>query len=363
MNRIVLAAVMAALVYAAPMRADDKSEKTAEKPKDRQAQLRELQSDFQKKLPEVVNEFRNAKSKEDREKVLAKLDPLREKGYKLVEQNPSDDVSFETLTFLMGTAPEPPQKTIDLLAEHQINNPKMAEIILSVAGNSSAAATKLTKAAEKSTNKSVRGAVTLGQANKKVEECDEARGNDVAKSAADAESMLVKVAKEYGDAPISGTTIGKIADKGLFFVRNLLVGKAAPEVVGHDLDGKADKLSDYKGKVVVLDIWATWCGPCKAMIPHEREMVEKLKDKPFVLISISADDEKATLQKFLEKEQMPWKHWWEGPGETGLVGKWNVRFFPTIYVIDSKGVIRFKHVREKELENAVTKLLEEMEKK
>jgi thiol-disulfide isomerase/thioredoxin len=124
------------------------------------------------------------------------------------------------------------------------------------------------------------------------------------------------------------------------------------------VDGKQARLSALKGKVVVLDIWATWCPPCRGMIPHEREMVERLKDKPFTLVSISADSEKKTLTDFLAKENMPWTHWWNGD-QGGIVEEWEVEHYPTIYVIDAKGVIRHKELRGEELEKAVNDLLKE----
>ncbi len=140
---------------------------------------------------------------------------------------------------------------------------------------------------------------------------------------------------------------------------DLSIGSPAPEVLNHDISGAAVKLSALKGKVVVLDIWATWCGPCKEMIPHEREMVSKLKDKPFALVSISSDEQKQTLSEFLEKVSMPWTHWWNG-NKGGILEDWNVEYYPTLYVLDSKGIIRYKDLRGKELEDAVEKLLGEM---
>jgi len=97
------------------------------------------------------------------------------------------------------------------------------------------------------------------------------------------------------------------------------------------------------------------------MIPHERKMVKKHKDKPFALISVSADEEKGTLKKFLEENDMPWVHWWDGQ-EGNIVKGWNVQGLPTIYVLDTKGVIRYKFVGAvtDELDEAVDKLLAEV---
>ncbi len=151
---------------------------------------------------------------------------------------------------------------------------------------------------------------------------------------------------------------GLIKAKYADIVPDLSAGQRRADVVCHDLGGRTVKLSDYKGKVVVLHIWTTSCEPCLAMIPHEREMVGRLKDKPFALIGISADGDKKTLKEFLAKNEMPWTHWWNGT-QGGIIEDWNVSYFPTIYVIDADGVIRHKDLRGEELEKVVNDLLAE----
>jgi thiol-disulfide isomerase/thioredoxin len=141
-------------------------------------------------------------------------------------------------------------------------------------------------------------------------------------------------------------------------VKDLFIGATMPELKSEDLEGKEVKLSDLRGKVVVLNLWATWCPPCRAMIPHERELVKRLKDKPFVLVSISGDDKKEALTTFLKTNDMPWTHWWGGRGP--LMTQLDIQYFPTIFVLDARGVIRYKNVRNDAMEEAVDVLLTEM---
>ncbi len=96
------------------------------------------------------------------------------------------------------------------------------------------------------------------------------------------------------------------------------------------------------------------------MYPHERSLVEKLKDKSFALIGINSDP-RETAKKALEEENLTWRSWWDGGNTAGpIASKWNVRSWPTIYVLDEKGVIRYKNVRGAAMERAVETLLAEI---
>ena len=98
------------------------------------------------------------------------------------------------------------------------------------------------------------------------------------------------------------------------------------------------------------------------MYPHERSLVKRLADKPFALLGVNSDRDKMELKKTMEKEQITWRSWWDG-GSTGgpIASRWNVHGWPTVYVLDAKGVIRYKNVREKAMDKAVDQLLKELE--
>jgi hypothetical protein len=100
------------------------------------------------------------------------------------------------------------------------------------------------------------------------------------------------------------------------------------------------------------------------MFPHERSLVKRLAAEPFALIGVNSDVDKAALAPVLEKEQITWRSFWNGPkGTQGPISTtWNVKGWPTIYVLDHEGVIRFKGVRGEAMDKAVDFLLAEMKK-
>jgi thiol-disulfide isomerase/thioredoxin len=155
-------------------------------------------------------------------------------------------------------------------------------------------------------------------------------------------------------------TVGELATARLDASRNLAVGKLAPEIEGLTLDGKPMKLSDYRGKVVALVFWATWCGPCMAEVPHEREMVERLKGKPFALLGVNSDPEPEAAVKAVQSERINWPNWQDGTFLTGeIVKRYHVRGFPTIYLLDAQGIIRKAEAGES-LDQAVDRLIAEI---
>jgi thiol-disulfide isomerase/thioredoxin len=136
-------------------------------------------------------------------------------------------------------------------------------------------------------------------------------------------------------------TLGQVAEARLDEIFNLAEGKPAPEIDGLDMNGKPLKLSDYRGKVVMLVFWGSWCGPCMAQVPIERELVERFKGQPFALLGIDCEADRNTGREVMARERMTWPSWFDGTQGTGpIVSRYHIRGYPSVFVIDAKGVIR-----------------------
>lgn len=135
------------------------------------------------------------------------------------------------------------------------------------------------------------------------------------------------------------------------------VGKPAPQFKVKDLKGKEISLEKYRGQVVLLDFWATWCGPCIAELPNVQKTYEKYKDKKFEIIGISLDRSATQLDNFLKKGKLPWVHYWDDGGK--VANQYSVTGIPSMFLLDGKGIIRTTDVRGGKLEKAVDTLVKE----
>jgi thiol-disulfide isomerase/thioredoxin len=154
-------------------------------------------------------------------------------------------------------------------------------------------------------------------------------------------------------------TYAEQAEALLFDLTQLAVGQATPPIVGRDSEGKEFRLTDCKGKVVVLMFSANWCAPCKGLYPTLRDLQKKFDGKPLVVVTVMADSELKTVRQAIDKGDMTWQAVWDG--EAGpIASKWNVTRFPTLYVFDQRGIIRSRNATDgRELETIVAGLLKE----
>ena len=140
----------------------------------------------------------------------------------------------------------------------------------------------------------------------------------------------------------------------------LAVGTKFPDFNETDLTGKPLSVANYKGKVVLIDFWATWCGPCVRDLPSVLEVYNKHHDKGFEIIGISLDREqdKAKLESFIKEKNMPWPQFLDGQNNK-LSMKYGVDSIPATYLLDREGKILGKgeDIRGEKLDGAVATAL------
>jgi thiol-disulfide isomerase/thioredoxin len=359
-------------------------------------QLKTLVEEYQDELYAFGRAFEEVKGEAQREEFYRKKYPPPERLYPslmaLAKKYPKEPAAIDALVWVVNHSsadgPEDEstqQKALDLLRRDHIGSDKLP-LVFGTADEGF-----LRAVLEKSPHHNVRGTACYYLAKKRLgrirmvtrwrnehpdwrqTKLERLKGTgldflvtmDIDQVTKESEKILEQVVRDFADVPIedcrTGKTLGEVAKGHLHEIHNLRIGEAAPPLKSVDLDGKPVQLADLKGRVVVLDVWATWCRPCRAMIPHQRELVKRLNGKPFTIVSIAVDEKPDTVTEFLKKEPMPWTHWFNGP-DGKIVPELNVSSFPTIYVLDAKGVIRYKDVRGKQLDEALDALLKEIEK-
>jgi thiol-disulfide isomerase/thioredoxin len=139
---------------------------------------------------------------------------------------------------------------------------------------------------------------------------------------------------------------------------SLKVGTPFPDFNEKDVDGNPLSIAGYKGKVVLVDFWATWCGPCRAELPAVIATYKKYHDQGFEIIGISLDQDQAKLTGFTKSMNMPWQQNFDGRGwGNKLAVKYGIESIPATYLLDGDGNIIAGDLRGDALGAAVAKAL------
>jgi len=151
----------------------------------------------------------------------------------------------------------------------------------------------------------------------------------------------------------------KILDDDNFPRAHAATGQKAPQVTA-SANGKTFQLSDFRGRVVLLDFWASWCGPCRNALPKLKQLQAVYGSDQFTVMSISADDDQQTWRTFVSSHQMTWLQQFDGNGS--IRHSFSVNSFPTYILVGRDGTILNRYVGEDYLESVLDRIGPEVKK-
>jgi peroxiredoxin len=176
------------------------------------------------------------------------------------------------------------------------------------------------------------------------------------------DSLATRFEKERGDSKYAKEYITAINNykKGQQEMQSqgIGVGAMAPDFKLATPDGKTLSLSSLRGKYVLIDFWASWCGPCRQENPNVVKMYNRFKDRNFEILGVSLDQDKGKWEKAIEKDGLTWLHVSDLKGwQSAAAELYNVTGIPATYLIDKEGKVIAKNLRGKKLEDKIAEVI------
>ncbi|MBZ5720771.1 MAG: TlpA family protein disulfide reductase [Acidobacteriia bacterium] len=138
---------------------------------------------------------------------------------------------------------------------------------------------------------------------------------------------------------------------------DLARARMAPAFSVTTTDGQRVSLDELKGRVVLIDFWATWCGPCREALPHMRDIARKFQGQPLLILSVSLDDDEQKWKDFVAKNQMTWPQYRDGGFDGPIAHLFAVSAIPQTFTIDADGVLQDQHIGDAAIEGKLEKLV------
>lgn len=173
-------------------------------------------------------------------------------------------------------------------------------------------------------------------------------------------ALLKEIKVKYPESEIAKNIDQAVAgiEKQVAAANILAVGKTFPAFAEKDLNDKPLALADFKGKIVLIDFWATWCGPCVAELPNVLAAYEKFHAKGFEVIGISLDQNRDALTTFIKEKNMAWPQYFDGLGWKSKLGtQYGIQSIPATFLLDGEGKIIAKDLRGPALDAKLASLL------
>ncbi len=256
--RVPLAALLGLLLLGPPLVAQDEK-KTDPKKDPVQAEYQKILDEYTKAQNDFFSSYGKAKTDDERQNIFKEKypqpEPFGKRMLELAEKNPKASAAVDALVWIAQNVRQGPanKKALEILFQDHLQDKRMGSVSQMLVYFGGADTEKnLRTLIEKAEDKNVQGLATMSLARYLQ------RNASNPTKAKESESLFERVIEKFGDIKQGNDTLAELAKAELFEIRYLTIGKTAPEIEGEDIEGKKFKLSDYRGKVVVLDFWGNW---------------------------------------------------------------------------------------------------------